>query len=1459
MDNNVLHDLLISINEFILTEKNRPVILDIVDRVDYYMLIVTEYYYLSNQLSRLLITLTDPPLLSTVTLYMDELVLSFDSYKNELLIQEALIIVNSNTERIEFFDKLIKFEKSLTSSPVIKVDEAVIQDIIESATVFSEKKSKLYYFENNPFKIDPVYNVVIPVKKVFSTTELFLSNLYSYLFGIYTTYNYKNSEAIHLMKPTEIEITHRLNEFQNYILGLKNKRLELTGTSLEYYTAINLLITSIETYKAGLMNLSVYRYYTLNIAFNTLVNKSNNLINSFKDTALYAEEADKLEYAKKLIEFGDNIKLLEKGVVLVDKDYMIDSESTFQSLVSDIIEYSERLKVDITYTEQYSNTGDKADLRFAFYQTSDFFTRIKAYYYKLMTIDVFAFNTIRIEDFGDDTTIVLRHNYTVNYGKYNKFVTQSTEYMTLFELREFITQVEMMQTLLKEVAVAFFANAFETSPVTFATAIELEYSQFKERLDTDLIDIKKKHILNLDSNPIRQDALVILNKSITYYDRLVELMKDSTNYVMLGNIQFINANLYNLFNDYKSDVFDTFNKEDYSGVILQQDNFYKTSTLNHNLFIVLSRLTNNIVNIFDHYNNAQNLFVSSQIQSTPTVHDNEAIKYIVALFEGGMLSAVRQEVVINLDNLYLYIIDKNKNLKQFYLNEKNLKINYFDNATIKANYIRLYNKVLSVYTQYSDELQAISTNNEYTPTHIINAFDYIKQLETLIMHQNNTLSSLAKIIKEQYIDTNYNVDTILETAISSIYAFNDIIEPDIALFESELLKYREIQKNKLLHDEYRKVTAKHSQTWKDITNKNIINSIKPVSYNELDTIHGTVPFAIELSADYDLVTEETPMFTWEINGEILTGKEVAYTIYVEGITKVICSRIYPSGETTVRYIEFDIAGPTNSQVVKSTNVVYAPITDYINQTMITIFDPTTNTQVTIPINVNGNIEEMLADGNISVSESTSDLLIDKTGLVVVGFEGVEIAGAQFDYKQIFAEDFEMPEEANFLFDFNVSDPVAGKSVIDITKSTFITAIAKVPSSKVSSVYDISDVSEFQLQGGNTLPVIVGDLIIMKNKSNRYALVEIISINSVTNVELGQYNFEIEFKVHVNVSLNPFEQTNFKPLTTDYVVPTILFETNSIELFSSLIERIKKINTLQLSMEETIDTEKKILFAEEINDIKFINNQFYLVSEYNKLSAHVNILQEKLDSFNIVVDYKSIGTKSISIANMRFKQQLDSTKTFAESMNSTKMYDFRNNIVDLSIIVSLYKEEQKMLAIILGTFDYMDKDLEHFLMIFDSCSFIDPVLVDKIQYEGLTYIKQLPLIVSNARTHLYRLKLVINLPILIAGKYIIPSTSFNRLAYSSDGTQHTIDDIDFYLLNKKIELAYGYEVAKSQIPDNNLISNITKLVKEVQGSGLSDDDKTNIGTYIEEVERRVVIEYDDFFMLPLWMDYLTKLM
>jgi len=56
---------------------------------------------------------------------------------------------------------------------------------------------------------------------------------------------------------------------------------------------------------------------------------------------------------------------------------------------------------------------------------------------------------------------------------------------------------------------------------------------------------------------------------------------------------------------------------------------------------------------------------------------------------------------------------------------------------------------------------------------------------------------------------------------------------------------------------------------------------------------------------------------------------------------------------------------------------------------------------------------------------------------------------------------------------------------------------------------------------------------------------------------------------------------------------------------------------------------------------------------------------------------------------------------------------------------------------------------------------------------------------------------------------------------------------------------------------NLIEETTSLLKSTFGTGLSAEDIINLSNYIQAVEDRVIEEYDDFFMIPFWLDYLTK--
>ena len=81
----------------------------------------------------------------------------------------------------------------------------------------------------------------------------------------------------------------------------------------------------------------------------------------------------------------------------------------------------------------------------------------------------------------------------------------------------------------------------------------------------------------------------------------------------------------------------------------------------------------------------------------------------------------------------------------------------------------------------------------------------------------------------------------------------------------------------------------------------------------------------------------------------------------------------------------------------------------------------------------------------------------------------------------------------------------------------------------------------------------------------------------------------------------------------------------------------------------------------------------------------------------------------------------------------------------------------------------------------------------------------------------------------------------------------------FLLNKKLELKYGYEIGKveNNNPYKEFIGEIVSMEKELFGNGLSVDEIKSLSKYIQKIEELTISEYDDFFMIPFWIDYLEK--
>ena len=1468
----IFNELATSIEQFVLSEKERPVFENVNKEMTYYKSVVDEFYYLENTLKNIMDKL-DKNKFHDLYLSMDESLTSLhnamEKYKTEFIVQTYIKEHENFTKQTTLFQRIYKFEQSLISKPLIKIDTEAIEDVLVCANEFVISADKFYFFANNPFEIDDEYKVVIPKKYEYKESDKFITGLYNYLNEILNTYKHVNADELASMNKLENIIKEKLIEFsENLRVANNNKyKAEPNITPEEYLKKVEKILDNIKPFITELINLGIYRFHSLSKQFKELELEFTKIKNFYYKNPLYVESKINETYQIKLQELQDMVILLEDGKINISEDY-IETDTSLKELVETIIKMARKYKKSIYYTEKYYKTGLSKELKFEFYQTSLFLKSIKAYYYELMTQQIYRENSITIYDYGDGTIDKYREKYITDLNKYEMFISQEVYFMNEFEITEYITKIENMQELLKKTAMIFFDSALKTSPLTFVETIENHYKIFLDKLKDDLKTIKSKNVdiikLNADKN--RVEALTNLRTLKTHIESIEHIINISKKYVFLDMTDFIENKLFNKYDEFYLKLKESFDKEEYIKVIDDYKNFYKTTKFDFNMLNSLEKLAKSVEIVFERITSISAIFIDEQVSNNPVSRDNIDLVYMQDLFVDERYKVLRNELFSHLDNFYEFVISVRKNEKPFLMNERNLKKIYFDNQLVKINYIRLYDMITYINLKKEKfDNEKLETFDWYkSEKHYIQTFDYIKKLNTLIFNQNRILAKISKMIKENNIDTtNITIDTTSEL-ILSIDDYNKLTIDKIVEYDERLDKINNMLEYELLVDRKKELLDKHTESWVTLINGNDIKSPDKVSYNAMETFKGNIPFLAEFEAKVDSTTvgdklTDLPTFTWYFGEEVKIGNKVAYTFYKEGLQTVRCEMSYKNGETSTRFIKFDISGPTNSQIVKSDKITYSPIKDIVKQPKLTYFDEKQNKQITVPINVSGNVLDMVKDGDIVVSESDQDLIVDKIGLVVLGFTGVEFAGEKFDQKQIFQDDFELPTEAEFLFDFKVSDPIINKSVININDSKFIEYMVKVPKERASSPYEIVDASDFQVTKIKTMPIIEGDMIIMKNTKGRYMVLEISGINEITNSEKEEFYFEMDFNYHVNISLKKNDKTTFKPLTTKLVVPKIMFKTNVQELFGTLISRLEKLNSLKDSLKLSHDIESKAIIQHKIDLLEEENSKFYLFEEYNKLNAKINSFSIALNNMsNFKVDYKENNSNEIANKNALFLSALNSTKSFSGYMNDINVYEFRKNIIDLEVLLNLYKEQRDTMNILIDTYNFKEFDISYFVGKIKKLKFLPTNNIS--EYSNGSYIEQILLVVNNMREHLFKLKLIINFPIMAKGKYIIMDTKFERLFFDSINKEYRkVSEEDFYLLNKKLELEYGFEVSKVQegamyVP---FITEITDLIKSTFGPGLSSENIGKLSNYIQTVEDRVIDEYDDFFLISFWIDYLEK--
>ena len=453
----------------------------------------------------------------------------------------------------------------------------------------------------------------------------------------------------------------------------------------------------------------------------------------------------------------------------------------------------------------------------------------------------------------------------------------------------------------------------------------------------------------------------------------------------------------------------------------------------------------------------------------------------------------------------------------------------------------------------------------------------------------------------------------------------------------------------------------------------------------------------------------------------------------------------------------------------------------------------------------------------------------------------------------------------FLFDFRYSMPIEKRMVVDVRNSVNVLKMFRIPAN-VNVLKEVDDITEFAVAEAKYLEVKPGDKIGFLNKKGRWAVIEFNDIYDET--DLYKYDFKFDVRFIVNTATDLKLKTNFKTQIFEMDFPLIQFETNLIELFNSIIERINKINKLKRLIKETNDNELINTYVAEINLLERENTNNYV-------SMEIKMLKQKKEQLNVLFD-SYYGDYFIDAENRKIEKLIDYDfkadvneykqfykdinnlyKSFKEIVNDIEPYDFYNGFVDMMKYMDVIDKQIK----------YLEKILMLFRVDFDE-GFFEPIyeflkqeklISDESIFDGLMDVEKAIKIIKIIREKLYKIKLINDLD----------TKSISILKFSDEfkvwkkdfvsGNWVLKSDKNKYLFYKKLELMYGKEVPKIEdgYEEIDELSELVDYVKNIDNLNMGEEEVMDKSEYIQKLEEEIIEEYDKFYLISYWITYIEK--
>ena len=1470
------NSLYVAIHEFILNEGKKNSFSEPAKEIKFYKSVVDEYDTLRSLLTNILNNLAvgNESVLEVKDL-LDALDSTFEKYKKSSQVVRAYLYEQEiQPVKTTFSDKLYRFEQMLISTPLIKIDASEITHITSFAQEYAEASvPPYYYFANNPYNVNDL-GLIVPTKHSFDTLNNFVTDVYNYLYGLYTTYLNNNKKDLVLMSNLENSIENKIYEFSKLCAKLRERHIIVNDyDSSAFYELIRNIKVDVDSHKDAILSLGIYRFTRLTHLFEVVMSSFEDYISGYEKEEKYVLYIEDLEYERLSQQFAAYIVLVEDGQVKVDADYVI-TDTTLKILVDGIIEKSKKIKKKIIYTQKFHISGKPTTLEFEFYQSEMFLGSVKEYYYDLMTNNIYRYARFGIDDYGDSNTDYLKDKFKKNISMYNKFIARETTHLNDFEFEKFVNDVLALQAEVKSAALDFFTAAKRVSLPTYVESLERDYSMVLQHLSTDIDDIRDKRVNDVivfyDRNKIECRKKLV--EIIDHTNKVSKILEFAKKTVFIGMVEYLETKVLTQLKTFKADLSTNYNNGQYIKFLTIYEKFYSGNMVDFNILYAIKKFSDKAILIFENFSKIEELFIYELTNNTPSNDFGVIIDVLTDWFDDETYKVMRSELFYELDIVYEFIISKRPNEKAFLLNEKNLKKLYFDNQLLKMNYAKWYHKIQCLLQRYETLDKTILEGNVFYEAHKneLDNFEQKKRIESLVAMQGRVLAELSKMILEYNVDVNYHTD-LSSDVIKNIYTYDITIVEKFEYVTKLVDKFYSVVRVLKLEKLKERLETEHTKQWIQVITEADIAEPEKISFNDFNTFSGTIPFTVGFKAQLETVLDASKQeiaatFKWFIGSIVKDGPEVTHTFYEAGIHDVKCTIKYPDGETFTKHMTFNLSGAQNSQVVKFGEFRYAPMTLYPDVPKLTFIDEKTGILTTKPLTISGKIENYFKDGSIPITDGgKAELNADDFGLIIFGYTGLEFPGVAYNFENILKPEFKYPsvDENEFLFDFKISAPMSGNITVDITSSKFSVFMTKVPYS-INSVYEISDAEEYT-SGISVIHVITGDRLILKNIHGRFSVLEIKAINSTVissataTDKLGKYEYDVGFKYFINTSINKYDKNVFSPVETSLTAPTLMFKTDVREMFNTLIIRLEKMNEIKDSL-SGLDAESFNIAKTEIATLEEENKKFYLFDELDSLKSKYftfNVMCKRFASdFSVDFDLP-IETYTTIIDALEI--YLNDTKSFEEYINSVHAYCCTQNMIDVGVITKIFKDMITTLEIIIDSYSYKKYDIEHFktrlkeIKMFDVTHLID---VDATKTYKNTLIK----LIKDLRTLFFRIKLIVCFPLLTSDKNIIFDSNYFRLKQDASTKLWRLEiENDLFLLNKKLELKYGLEIKKieegSEFKD--FISDIVEQEKQLFGRGLTNDEIKNLSNYINVVKNKTVAEYDDFFLIPLWLDYLDK--